>query len=191
MKKRILFIDAGSNGLLAADLFNRIAGTFRLGFEAVLRTPDTVTDVEAAAAERLIGFDPTEIDTRFPDLLVDVWPAGDVEPRVNQLIAVVTGGGATYVPPPPPSPNKPAKPKSLGTVKVSRETAGRRGKGVTVVSELNLDADALKELATRLKSRCGSGGTAKDGRIEIQGDHRDTVAEELAALGYQVKRSGG
>lgn len=191
MKKAILFIDAGSNGQRAADLFNRTAGLFGLGYEAVVRTPDTVTDVEAAAADRLIGFDPTEIDTRFPDLLVDVWPPGDEEARVNQLIAVVTGGGAAYVPPPPPPPGKPAKAKSLGTVKVSRETAGRRGKGVTVVSELQLDADALKELATRLKSKCGSGGTAKDGRIEIQGDHRDTVAEELAAMGYKVKRSGG
>jgi translation initiation factor 1 len=62
---------------------------------------------------------------------------------------------------------------------------------VTVISELQLSESALKELATALKGRCGSGGTAKDGRIEIQGDHRDTIAEELTRRGYKVKRSGG
>jgi translation initiation factor 1 len=77
------------------------------------------------------------------------------------------------------------------TVKVSRETAGRRGKGVTVVSDLPLSTDQLKELATKLKNACGSGGTAKDGRIEIQGDHRDRLVIELEKLGYKVKRAGG
>jgi predicted translation initiation factor SUI1 len=62
---------------------------------------------------------------------------------------------------------------------------------VTVVSELPLNDDELKELATRLKNKCGTGGTAKDGRIEIQGDHRDKIAQELEALGYKVKRAGG
>ena len=65
-------------------------------------------------------------------------------------------------------------------MKLSRETAGRKGKGVTVVSELPLTGDALKELATKLKNSCGTGGTAKDGRIEIQGDHREQLQQELA-----------
>jgi translation initiation factor 1 len=81
--------------------------------------------------------------------------------------------------------------KKPHTVKLSRETAGRRGKGVTVVSELPLTGDQLKDLATRLKNACGTGGTAKDGRIEIQGDLRDRVAAELEKLGYKVKRAGG
>lgn len=76
-------------------------------------------------------------------------------------------------------------------MKLSRETAGRKGKGVTVVSELPLTEDALKELATKLKNACGTGGTAKDGRIEIQGDHRDKLQQELEKLGYKVKRAGG
>ena len=76
-------------------------------------------------------------------------------------------------------------------MKLGRETAGRKGKGVTVVSELPLNEDALKELATQLKNKCGTGGTVKDGRIEIQGDHRDTIAQELEKLGYKVKRAGG
>ena len=81
--------------------------------------------------------------------------------------------------------------KKTHTVKVSRETAGRRGKGVTVISDLPLTGDQLKELATKLKNSCGTGGTAKDGRIEIQGDLRDRIAAELEKLGYKVKRAGG
>ncbi|MBN9524527.1 stress response translation initiation inhibitor YciH [bacterium] len=90
---------------------------------------------------------------------------------------------------PPPAKKEP--PKKVHTVKVSRETAGRRGKGVTVVSELPLTLDQIDALATTLKTKCGTGGTAKDGRIEIQGDHRDRIAAELEKLGYKVKRAGG
>src|SRR3954471_24097322 len=76
-------------------------------------------------------------------------------------------------------------------VRVGREVAGRGGKGVSVVTRLPLREAALDELATRLKKSCGAGGVAKEGRIEIQGDHRDKLVAELAKLGYQVKRSGG
>jgi predicted translation initiation factor SUI1 len=76
-------------------------------------------------------------------------------------------------------------------VKVGRETAGRKGKGVTTIWDLPLDEAGMKELATLLKQKCGTGGTVKDGRIEIQGDHRDRITAELEKLGYQVKRSGG
>ncbi|AWM42423.1 stress response translation initiation inhibitor YciH [Gemmata obscuriglobus] len=98
-------------------------------------------------------------------------------------------GGTDQEPKPKPAP--PPPPKKVHTVKLSRETAGRKGKGVTVVSELPLTEDALKELATKLKNACGTGGTAKDGRIEIQGDHRDKLQQELEKLGYKVKRAGG
>jgi translation initiation factor 1 len=76
-------------------------------------------------------------------------------------------------------------------VRVGRETKGRKGKGVTVVTGLPLAGAALDELATRLKKRCGSGGTVRGAVIEIQGDHRDVLVAELAKLGYQAKRSGG
>jgi translation initiation factor 1 len=76
-------------------------------------------------------------------------------------------------------------------VRVGRETKGRAGKGVTVVTGLPLAAAQLEELATQLKRRCGSGGTVRDGVIEIQGEHRDRLVEELTKLGYQAKRSGG
>ena len=64
-------------------------------------------------------------------------------------------------------------------IRISRESKGRKGKGVTLVSGLELDLAELKALAKKLKALCGSGGTVKDGIIEIQGDHRDQVKQEL------------
>jgi len=84
-----------------------------------------------------------------------------------------------------------AAPAATARVRVGREVAGRGGKGVTVVSGLTLDALELDELAARLKKLCGAGGTVKDGRIEIQGDHRDRLVAELCRLGFQAKRAGG
>jgi translation initiation factor 1 len=76
-------------------------------------------------------------------------------------------------------------------VKVGRETKGRGGKGVTIISDLPLDESSLTELATKLKNRLGTGGTVKDGRIEIQGDHRDRIVAELDEMGYRTKKAGG
>lgn len=76
-------------------------------------------------------------------------------------------------------------------VRVGRETKGRAGKGVTVITGLPLAPPQLEELARQLKRRCGSGGTVRGNAIEIQGDHRDTLVAELIALGYPAKRSGG
>lgn len=84
-----------------------------------------------------------------------------------------------------------AAPKGDGVVRVGRETAGRKGAGVTVISGLPLNGADLSALASELKKRCGSGGTARDGRIEIQGDHRDLLVTELGQRGYRVKRVGG
>ena len=78
-----------------------------------------------------------------------------------------------------------------GIVRVSRETKGRAGKGVTLVKGLGLEALALATLGKQLKTACGSGGTAKDGVIEVQGDHCDRVMEVLKAQGFNVKRAGG
>jgi translation initiation factor 1 len=82
-------------------------------------------------------------------------------------------------------------PPGPGVVKVSRDTKGRKGKGVTLISGVPGDAGGLAALAGELKRRCGSGGTVKDGVIEIQGDHRDRLIEELQRRGYRVKRVGG
>jgi len=78
-----------------------------------------------------------------------------------------------------------------GSVKVRRETAGRRGKAVTTISNVPLGDAELKALAGKLKKRCGVGGSAKDGVIELQGDHRDTAVEVLRADGYDVVLAGG
>ena len=80
---------------------------------------------------------------------------------------------------------------SDGIVRISRSTAGRKGKGVTIVTGVPLEGNALKDLAKQLKQKCGSGGTLKDGVIEIQGEHRDLLVDELQKLGWNVKRAGG
>jgi len=76
-------------------------------------------------------------------------------------------------------------------VRVRREVSGRRGKVVTAVRGLPLDDAGLRALAAALKRRCGSGGTVKDGVIEIQGDHVDAVVQELGARGHDARRAGG
>ncbi len=86
---------------------------------------------------------------------------------------------------------KPTAPKGDGIVRVGRETKGRKGKGMTVVTGVPLHPEGLRDLAKKLKQKCGTGGTLKDGRIEIQGDHRDLLVAELESLGYTVRRSGG
>jgi len=82
-------------------------------------------------------------------------------------------------------------PSGDGTVRVGRQTKGRKGKGVTVVTGLPLGQADLEKLGRELKKKCGSGGTVRDGTIEIQGEHRDTLVEELIRRGYSAKRSGG
>jgi translation initiation factor 1 len=76
-------------------------------------------------------------------------------------------------------------------VKVRREVAGRRGKAVTTVSGVPVDDAGLKELAGKLKKRCGVGGSVRDGVIELQGDHRDVVVEILTGEGYTPVLAGG
>ena len=78
-----------------------------------------------------------------------------------------------------------------GRVKVRRETGGRRGKTVTTIADVPVDDAGLRELAGRLKKRCGVGGSAKDGVIELQGDHRAVVMEILRAEGYDAVLAGG
>lgn len=86
---------------------------------------------------------------------------------------------------------KPSPPDSDGIVRVSRETKGRGGKAVTVVRGLVVDAASLVKLAQQLKAACGSGGTVKDGAIEVQGEHCDKVMALLQSQGHAVKRAGG
>lgn len=78
-----------------------------------------------------------------------------------------------------------------GVVRIGRETAGRKGKGVTVITGIPLEGHDLKAFVKKLKASCGSGGTLKDGRVEIQGDQRASLTPLLEARGWTVKRVGG
>ena len=78
-----------------------------------------------------------------------------------------------------------------GNVRVSRETKGRKGKGVTLVKGLAMDAVALKLMGKKFKTMCGSGGTVKEGVIEIQGDHIQRILDYLKKQGVTAKRAGG
>ncbi|HEU0296977.1 MAG TPA: translation initiation factor [Anaerolineales bacterium] len=82
-------------------------------------------------------------------------------------------------------------PPAQQTVYLHRDSKGRRGSTVTLIKKLVLSDDDLKELARKLKQLCGSGGTIKDGEIEIQGEHRERIAEALRKMGYRVKIAGG
>ena len=86
--------------------------------------------------------------------------------------------------------NKTNQPKD-GVVRVSRETKGRKGKGVTLITGLPITLDQMKELSKELKQKCGTGGTVKNAVIEIQGDHRDAIVDLLQQKGFTAKRAGG
>lgn len=86
---------------------------------------------------------------------------------------------------------KPERAKGDGIVRIQRQTSGRKGKGVCLVTGVDLDDVALDKLAAELKKKCGCGGSVKDGVIEIQGDKRDLLKQLLEAKGMKVKLAGG
>jgi predicted translation initiation factor SUI1 len=185
-KKCVLILDGGDGvGEAAATQFNAVAGKLGLAFEAATETPGD--DPPAA----MIAVNGSPLDG------AEHWtiPNGSeanaaIEREVSGLIARLLGGRTVADAPAPAKPVS-EKPKKVHTVRVGRETAGRHGKGVTTVFDLPLTLDQIKELATTLKQKCGTGGTVKDARIEIQGEHRDKITAELEKLGYKVKRTGG
>ncbi len=86
---------------------------------------------------------------------------------------------------------KPQRAKGDGIVRIQRQTNGRKGKGVCLISGVDLDDVALDKLAAELKKKCGCGGSVKEGVIEIQGDKRDLLKQLLEAKGMKVKLAGG
>jgi predicted translation initiation factor SUI1 len=158
------------------------------------------------SADRIVALKQAEhlplLQERFPgwDEKVVFWHIDDepgvlglIEREVMGLVAHILGGGnRPEEPASEPAHQAPIEPpRKPITVRVGRETAGRRGKGVTTIFDLPLDESGLRDLAGRLKQRCGTGGTVKDGRIEIQGDQRERIVAELEKMGYKVKRVGG
>ncbi|BDM65270.1 translation initiation factor [Shewanella sp. NFH-SH190041] len=90
-----------------------------------------------------------------------------------------------------PEPEVKAVPQGDGTVRIHRDSKGRKGKGVSVIKGLGLDQAALKTLAQKLKKQCGCGGTVREFDIEVQTDNRELVKGLLEKLGYTVKLAGG
>ena len=86
-----------------------------------------------------------------------------------------------------------SKPTAItdGIIRINRETKGRKGKGVTLISGFDLPPNDLKALAKKLKKICSTGGTIKDGIVEIQGDHRELLKSQLEKMGHTVKLAGG
>jgi predicted translation initiation factor SUI1 len=174
--------------------------------EAFTRLPLSVSTEDLQSAQRIVALHDIEhrplIMERHPTVLeqVEFWEVPDepgvtelIDAEVKGLVARLMTGGTRQGPPVLSMPEPPAAPVSLKpiTLKVGRETAGRNGKPVTTIFDTPLDEAALQTLATRLKQKCGTGGTVKNSRIEIQGDQRERVIAELEKLGYRVKRVGG
>jgi protein-tyrosine phosphatase len=174
------------------------------------RLPQEVTTDELDQAQLVVALKQTEhlpmLEERFPAWVekVEFWDVDDdpkvlglIEQEVMDLVARLVSGGRGDWPAQPEEPPKPTIAKQADAkvngcvVRVGRETKGRRGKGVTTVSDVPLDAAGLQELASTLKQTCGTGGTVKDGRIEIQGDQRERIVLALEGLGYRTKRVGG
>jgi protein-tyrosine phosphatase len=174
------------------------------------RFPIQVTVEDFEAAHWIVALKEAEhlplLQERFPAWIekVEFWQVDDapevlglIEREVNDVAARLIGGGRKREALPPEIvpeaviAKKEIAKNTTPVVRVGRETKGRRGKGVTTVSDVPLDEAGLHDLATKLKIRCGTGGTVKDGVIEIQGDQRDRLAAVLQEMGYRVKRVGG
>lgn len=104
----------------------------------------------------------------------------------NSRLVYSTDGGRIQ-----PEPEKPLREKGDGIVRIQRQTSGRKGKGVCLISGLDLDDAELQKLAAELKKKCGCGGAVKEGVIEIQGDKRDLLKQLLEVKGMKVKLAGG
>ena len=208
---RGLALERGVNnvGPMAASAITALEALGVRAADAVVRLPVQVTINDLEGAKRIIALKHAEhlplLQDRFPAWVeeVEFWHVDDapevlglIEREVMGLVARILGGGERQdgqltEAPDPERPAAKTPTKKPMTVKVGRETAGRRGKGVTTLFDVPLDEAGLRELAATLKQRCGTGGTVKDRRIEIQGDQRERIVAELEKLGYKVKRVGG
>ena len=196
--KEVLFVGPANHGPAAAEQFNAIAS--RMGLPWTGRTVVAASEQEQTSARRIVVLHAGEapsLNELFPTSAdkVELWRIDDlarIERAIAGLVARLLGGGQREEPTElVEAPKAQSKPRKKPVVRVGRETKGRRGKGVTTVSDVPLGEAQLLELAALLKNRCGTGGAVKDGVIEIQGDQRDRLAVELEKLGYQVKRAGG
>lgn len=210
MGKSILFVsnDGGELAGRARELFLAEAEKMELAYSASSSdggdiTSDITGDESGPGCSILIsihheGSAPPGLPGSSKETGVETWTVGSGSDAdsvlaghiANLLVRLIMKGGARAPRQEEAAASPPFDP-GKSRVRVGLESKGRRGKKVTVISGLLLDDTELDRLATRLKQACGSGGTVKDGCIEIQGDKRDRVMEVLAGQGYKAKRSGG
>jgi predicted translation initiation factor SUI1 len=209
---RGLALERGVNnvGPMAASAVKALEARGLRAISEFGRFPIQVTVDDFEAAHWVVALKEAEhlplLQERFPAWAekVEFWQVDDapdvlglIEREIMDLTARLIVGGRKRVARPPEVSVEPAVTKkettrkSASVVRLGRETKGRRGKGVTTIADVPLDEAGLLELATKLKDRCGTGGTIKDGVIEIQGDQRDRLAAVLESMGYRVKRVGG
>ena len=201
-----LALERGVNnvGPIARSAIETLAALGIRADDAATRFPVQVTANDLEAVERIVALKQTEheplMQERFPAFVdkIEYWHIDDaphalalVEREVMALVARILGGSEQSDQPAAVSNVTPVHKPAPLTAKVGRETKGRRGKGVTIVSDVPLDDAGLLDLAATLKQKCGTGGTVKEGRIEIQGDQRDRLISVLEEMGFRVKRVGG
>ncbi len=201
-----LALERGTNNLgpMATSAVKALKEMGISGGGELTRLPAPVSEDDFAKAAKIVALKEAEhrplLIERHPEWTekVEYWTVDDVpgvlpeiETQVNGLIARLLGGRLEAPVIERKEVTAVAISKKILTANVGRETKGRRGKGVTTVFELALNATQMAELATLLKNKIGTGGAVKDGQIEIQGDHRDRVCAELEKLGYKTKRVGG
>ena len=112
-------------------------------------------------------------------------------PRKRNIVYSSADDDFERRPPERPKPRTKSVPPAEQTIAIQREKKGRRGKQVTVMRDFQLSEKELAKLGKQLKKACGSGGTVKESIIEIQGDHRDRLAELLQKQGFKTKFVGG
>lgn len=203
---------SGNVGPMAKSAIKELERKGIRGSEEFARFPAQLTTDDLEKADYIVALQHSEhlplLEERHPAWVekVEFWDVDDapgifgmIESEVMDLTSRLLCGGKQREPQPQDirgeetvSKQEAVAPKSNGAVvKVGRETKGRRGKGVTTVFDVPVDAAGLQELASKLKQACGTGGTAKDGKIEIQGDQRERISSVLERMGYRVKRVGG
>jgi len=209
-KKTVLFLSNGDESALAQTLFEAEAKRTDVGWAASSRTValEGVESVDLQNTDLIILIDADSKTLQQPFSAwkgeVEVWKVSSasdslqtIRQNVTNLVVrlILKGGKRAAIPSAPPV-EQPRQTQvtsaaQKSAIRVMLDSKARRGKKVTVVSGLPLNETALEELAAALKQSCGSGGTVKDGQIEIQGDHRDKVMAQLQNRGYKPKRAGG
>ena len=157
----------------------------------VLCLPAEAVNISAILSVQVVEFEIWDIaEKAATTALLDA----EISSWIARLITKTTRIGPPDLTPLPAKVSLNAMPivvnKNL-TVSVGRETKGRAGKGVTLIFDLPLNYDQILELAAKLKQKCGTGGTVKEGKIEIQGDQRERIILELEKLGFKSKKVGG